>query len=199
MFLLKTRKDIPDNELAKSCSQGQEEFCKILFERFYGKMLNVCKRYAKDGEEAKDILQDGFIRVFKHIPQYENRGSLEGWVRRVMVTTALNHCKKHHMNGSLTDLQIDSVISDEDESIELNYVNNPAAEKMDAEKILSMIQSLPPVYKAVFNMHAIEGYSHQEIADELNITESTSRSNLAKARQKLQKMLNSVHKNKISV
>ena len=188
MFLQKRLTDISDAELATGCAEGAEEYCKILFERFYGKMLNVCKRYAKDNDEAKDMLQEGFIRVFKSISQYEHRGSLEGWIRRVMVTSAINHSKKYRMNGSINYLEHDLLINSSDSDLrEGSFSLSYAAEKMDAEKLLGMIQSLPPVYGAVFNLHAIEGYSHQEISQMLNITESTSRSNLTKARQKLQK------------
>ncbi len=182
--------DIPDQELAKGCSQGKEDYCKVLFQRFYGKMLNVCKRYATDRDEAKDILQEGFIRVFKCISQYEHKGSLEGWIRRVMVTTAINHCKKYKINGSVNHLEYDALLNGgHDETIQESFSLNYAAEKMDAEKLLNMIQGLPSVYKLVFNLNAIEGYSHHEISEMLGITESTSRSNLAKARHKLQQMI----------
>ncbi len=190
MFLLKTSKAISDEELAKGCSQGLEKFCKILFEQFYGKMLNVCKRYARDRDEAKDILQEGFIRVFKNISQYQHKGSLEGWIRRVMVTTAINYNKKYRMNNLMDHLENDSLPEFDDASAAPVFTINPAVEKMDSEKLLAMIQSLPSVYKMVFNMHAIEGYSHREIAETLSITESTSRSNLTKARQKLQQIIN---------
>ncbi|MFI5163941.1 MAG: RNA polymerase sigma factor [Bacteroidia bacterium] len=182
--------DIPDGELAKGCSQGKEEYCKILFERFYGKMFNVCRQYATDKDEAKDMLQEGFIRVFKSISQYEHKGSLEGWVRRVMVTSAINHCKKYKMNGSVRHLANDMHVNGyDDETKEESFTLNYAVEKMDAERLLNLIQGLPPVYRMVFNLCAIEGFSHQEISQMLGITESTSRSNLTKARQKLQQMI----------
>ena len=197
MFLRKTVKNISDAELVKGCSERREDYCKILYERYYGKMFNVCKRYAKDIDEAKDMLQEGFIRVFKSISQYENRGSLEGWIRRVMVTSAINHCRKYKMNGSANHVEYNSVINSYDDEIqEESFVLNYAAENMDAEKLLKMIQGLPPVYGMVFNLHAIEGYSHQEIAQMLDITESTSRSNLTKARQKLQQMVENITKTK---
>src|SRR5688572_17367570 len=105
MDFLKKSREVPENELAAGCTQGKEEYCKIFFERFYGKMLNVCKRYASDQDEAKDMLQEGFIRAFKNTHQYGNKGSLEGWLRRVIVTSAINHCRKYKMNGSSVPLE----------------------------------------------------------------------------------------------
>lgn len=188
MFALKTKKDIPDEELAMGCSRGKEEYCKMLFEKYYGRMLNVCRRYAKDQDEAKDMLQEGFIRVFKNISQYQHRGSLEGWIRRTVVTTAINYYKKYSMNGSVSYMEEDilTVASENGSSL---FAANNVAETMDAKQLLAMTHTLSPVYRTVFNLSAIEGYSHQEIGEMLDITESTSRSNLAKARQKLQQML----------
>jgi RNA polymerase sigma-70 factor (ECF subfamily) len=167
---------ITDEVLIQKCLDGNEHYCRMLFERFYGKMLNVCKRYAKNQDEAKDMVQEGFIRMFKHLKSFNFSGSLEGWIRRVMVTTAINYIKKYHRE----------MVEFKESNLNGTVVNAVAEDKLDAESLLALIQRLSPVYKAVFNLHAIEGYSHQEIAVMLDISESTSRSNLAKARQKLQ-------------
>lgn len=197
MLLQKIQSDVSEEQLAKGCSEGVEEYCKILFERFYGKMLNVCKRYAKNYDEAQDMLQEGFIRVFKNISQYQYKGSLEGWIRRVIVTTSINYCKKYRMNESIDYMEHDTLAASfSDEAATSVFTLNHAAEKIDAQRLLDMIQSLPPAYNMVFNLYAIEGYSHQEIAQMLDITEGTSRSNLAKARYKLQKMLNELSSSK---
>lgn len=179
---------VSEEDLIAGCLKGSETFCRMLFEKYYGRMLNVCKRYSKDIDEAKDMLQEGFIRVFKNLKQYDRQGSFEGWMRKVMVTTSINYFRKFHLNE-----KIDYVDSDKlkyMESVETSSLYNAnGSAGSDAEALLRMIKGLPPVYQLVFNLHAIEGYSHSEIAVTLEITESTSRSNLAKARQKLQQML----------
>jgi RNA polymerase sigma factor (sigma-70 family) len=159
----------------------------MLYETFYGKMFNVCLRYARDREEAQDMVQEGYIRVFKNIHQYDHQGSFEGWVRKVMVTTAINYFRKNNLR-SITDY-VDSEIlltmGNHDDVMEDSH----SVSQLKANDLLAIIQKLPPVYKMVFNLNAIEGYTHKEISEMMGINESTSRSNLAKARAKLQEMI----------
>src|SRR5947208_3349239 len=95
---VKETKNISEGELIRRCSEGDEVCCRLLFEKYYGSMLNVCRRYSKDMEEAQDMIQEGFIRVFKNLKQYDRQGSFEGWIRRVMVTSSINYFRKFHLN-----------------------------------------------------------------------------------------------------
>jgi RNA polymerase sigma-70 factor (ECF subfamily) len=152
----------------------------MLFDRFSSKMLGVCLRYAKDSEQADDILQDGFVKVFTKLKDFKNEGSLEGWIRRVMVNTALDQIRK---NGkTLGDVSVDDV--------QYKIENNDhIAEQLMAEDLLKLINSMPDGYKVVFNMFAIEGYTHNEIADTLGISESTSKSQYSRARAYLRERI----------
>lgn len=183
-------KAVSEQELVRGCSEKSGQHYRLLFERYYGKMFNVCRRYAKNHEEARDMVQEGFIRVYKNILQYKGEGSFEGWMRRVMVTTCINYYHKHHRKDMVeyTDnVHLASFANGTENHV--GFEVNEAKKNYDAESLLKMIQNLPTGYRMVFNLHAIEGYSHTEIAERLHITESTSRSNLAKARQKLKQMI----------
>ena len=176
---------INEKELVKGCLEGNEKDFKVFYCHFYGKMLNVCVRYAKDKEEGKDVVQEGFIRVFKNLHQFDFKGSLEGWVRRVMVNTAINHYRKY-IKDIVSFMEEEKVLRMESQEEEEEL----GEEMISSDQILAMVQNLTPVYRTVFNLSVIEGYSHKEISESLGITESTSRSNLTKARIKLQEMVN---------
>ena len=144
-------------------------------------MFTVCLRYGKDRHEAEEILQEGFIKVFSSLQQYRGEGSLEGWIRRVMVTTALQRLRSRtplhavlSVNGTAHEVK-------DDERIESN---------LNAKELLALVQALPIVYRAVFNLYVFEGYKHKEIAELLNISEGTSKSNLYDARQWLKEKIN---------
>lgn len=143
-------------------------------------MLGVCMRYAKDTEQAEDILQDGFVKVFNKLSDFKNEGSLEGWVRRIMVNTALDQIRKNAK--TMSDLSIDDV----GYKIENNDF---LVENLMAEDLMKMVQAMPEGYKVVFNMFAIEGYSHNEIAETLGISENTSKSQYSRARAYLRERL----------
>lgn len=151
----------------------------ILYHRFASKMYAVCLRYCKDAEDAQDLLQDGFIKIFKNLEKFRGDGSFEGWIRRIFVNTSIEHFRKSVKNQSVTDSQ-ELVIED------------PSWNALDnlAEKdIITMIQELSPGYRQVFNMYVIEGYSHKDIGDILGISEGTSKSQLARAKGILKKMV----------
>lgn len=169
-----------DTTLVIECVKGNPRAQRMLFDRFSSKMLGVCLRYGKDSEQAEDILQDGFVKVFTKLKDFKNEGSLEGWIRRVMVNTALDQIRK---NGkTLGDVSVDDV--------QYKIENNDhIAEQLMAEDLLKLINSMPDGYKVVFNMFAIEGYTHNEIADTLGISESTSKSQYSRARAYLRERI----------
>ncbi len=168
-----------ETKLLKGLMAAKPEAQQQLYQLYSGKMMAVCYRYAKSREEAEDILQEGFMRVFRKIELYTGTGSFEGWLRRVFTNVAIRQYQKN------SRLHIVSGIED--------YEEEPSGELLDhyfaAEDLLKMIQSLPDGYRLVFNMFAIEGYSHEEIAAELGISVGTSKSQLSRARQSLQRML----------
>jgi RNA polymerase sigma-70 factor (ECF subfamily) len=174
-----------EKKILAGCQAGKTTFQEQLYQLFYGKMMSVCMRYAKDSEEAKDILQEGFIKVFSNIKQFKGEGSLEGWIRRIMVNVAINI---YHKNKKNVTQNYEEEIPD---LIEEQNFDDDNLQSLSYEDILALIRTLPPAYQTVFNLYVIEGYSHKEIANLLNINEGTSKSNLAKARMKLQKLLNS--------
>lgn len=169
-----------DVTLVQECVKGNPRAQRSLFDRFAPKMLSVCLRYAKDQEQAEDILQDGFVKVFGKLKDFKNEGSLEGWIRRVMVNTALDQIRK--------DLRLLGDVSTDDVAYKMES-NDFIAENLMAEDLMKMVRSMPEGYKVVFNMFAIEGYSHQEIAQSLGISESTSKSQYSRARAYLRERI----------
>jgi RNA polymerase sigma-70 factor (ECF subfamily) len=146
-------------------------------------MLGVCMRYAKNTEQAEDVLQDGFVKVFNKLKDFKSEGSLEGWIRRIMVNTALDQIRKEAKFQS--DLNIDDV----GYKIENNEL---IVEHLMAEDLMKMVQAMPVGYRIVFNMFAIEGYAHSEIAEKLGISENTSKSQYSRARAYLRERLEKV-------
>lgn len=170
---------LSDEELVHRCCKGDARAQKQLYERFARRMLGVCFRYAGNIHEAEDLLQDGFIRTFERIKDFRGDGSLEGWIRRIMVTTALNFLKRERRIREQSELEVAA-----DETATLDTLS-----QINADELMEMIQQLSPGYRAVLNLHAIEGYSHREIGDMLGIGESTSRSQYTRARQLLQRII----------
>ena len=156
----------------------------MLFEQHAGKMMSVCLRYSKTKMEAEDILQDAFLRVYKYIHQFKFEGSFEGWMRRIVVNTALKSIAKKKINFSEMNDYTDSTAS-----IEPFAYNN-----LGEDVILKLISQLPDGYRLVFNLNIIEGYSHEEIGNMLKIQASTSRSQLVKARKILQNKILNIQK-----
>lgn len=166
--------------IIQGCLRGDRLSQKNLFDRFSGKMLAVCMRYSKHRMEAEDLLQDGFIKVFTNLQQYKFEGPFEQWVRRIMINNAIKNCHRKSFQNEYN--------AGEDLP---ETVGQPEAVELMAEKeLLGLINELPEGYRIVFNLYAIEGYSHKEIASSLNIEESTSRSQLVKARKALQDKIN---------
>lgn len=170
-------------QLVNECVNGDRKAQKELYKLFYGKMMSVCYRYAANKDEAKDILQDGFVKVFQHLKSYNFKGSLEGWIKRIVVNTAID-CYRKNKGVHFVDDEDNYILDNNNaESEEVIY------SKFGVEVIMDCIQELSPVYRTVFNLYVMEGYSHKEIADELNINEGTSKSNLAKAKRNLRQLL----------
>lgn len=168
-----------DDELIKGCIRENRDCQRALYERFAGKMMTVCVRYTRHRLEAEDILQEGFIKVFNNISKFQNKGSFEGWVRRIMINTALSNYNKSSFKKELIGL------ADYQSGVE----QPKAIQQLTADEIMAVINTLPDGYKIVFNLYVIEEYSHKEIAEMLDITPSTSRSQLVKARRMLQKKI----------
>lgn len=173
-----------EKELVKGCIRENRSCQQEVFRRYAGKMLHVCRRYTRHHMEAEDILQDAFMQIFDKVHTFKFQGSFEGWVRRIVVNTAL----KNYQKSSFKKEQI---------GIE-NRPENPVApevfSQLGEEELLNLVTNLPQGYRVVFNLYAIEGYSHKEIAESLGIGESTSRSQLVKARKMLQSQVLELNK-----
>jgi RNA polymerase sigma-70 factor (ECF subfamily) len=173
-----------DATLIKECVKGNAKAQRFLFDKFAPKMLTVCIRYAKNKSDAEDVLQDAFIKVFNKISEFKNEGSLEGWIRRIMVNTSLDQIRKNSKFLNDTDL----------EAVSYKLENNDFTfENLVSEDLLKLINSMPNGYRVVFNMFAIEGYSHQEIASTLGVTENTSKSQYLRARSFLKNELDKIN------
>jgi RNA polymerase sigma-70 factor (ECF subfamily) len=168
-----------EDELIRGCLQRDQNAQKHLYDTFAPKMYALCYRYVKDSMEAEDILVTAFMKVFDKIGQFKSEGSFEGWIRRIVVNEALTHLRRNRSMYLETDL--------EQALREPDY--NHLSDHLEAEDLLNMIHELPTGYRIVFNMYALDGYSHKEIAEQLGISENTSKSQLSRARVYLQKKL----------
>jgi RNA polymerase sigma-70 factor (ECF subfamily) len=148
---------------------------------FAPKMFVVCLRYSKNREEAEEVLQEGFLKVFQFLHQFREEGSLEGWIRKIMVNCALQKLRSNSRLAPVLNI----------ESYNEQFVSQPHIESnLSSKELLQIVMTLPPVYKMVFNLYVFDGYKHREIAEMLGISEGTSKSNLSDARTYLQKQLN---------
>jgi RNA polymerase sigma factor (sigma-70 family) len=166
--------------LIQGCLRNDAAAQQELYYRFSPKMLSVCYRYAKSREDAEDMLQEGFIKVFTQIHQFQNRGALEGWIRRIIVHTCINNLKKNKKFSDSVDIIHAS-------SVPVREENIPSI--LQAKQVVECIRLLPLGYRTVLNLYAIEGYSHKEIAEILDIEESTSRSQYTRAKAMLEDIL----------
>ena len=183
--------DIQNTELKSvidGCLRNEHKSQYKLYQMFYRNMTSVCLRYAKDREEANDLVQEGFIKVFKNLTRYEFKGSFEGWMRRIFVNNAIDNIRRKKKNHLLLG---------EDEKMDAFAVKNmdplDKVEELDPKIVMEAVQKLTPAYKAVFSLYVIEEYAHKEIAEMLNISVGTSKSNLAKAKQNLRKFLHDAY------
>jgi RNA polymerase sigma factor (sigma-70 family) len=168
-----------DSDLIEGCIRGDRKIQHELYQRFAPRMYGVCLRYAGNAVEAEDILQEGFIKVFRKIESYRGDGSFEGWVRRIFVNTAIEHFRKKTYLQPITEY--------EENTIEGKYLS--VLDNLAEKDIIQLVQQLSPGYRTVFNMYVVEGYTHKQIAEVLGISEGTSKSQLSRAKIILQDLV----------
>lgn len=174
------------NELINGCLQNNRKFQEQLFKLYYGKMLVVSMQYTKDRDTAQEIVQDSFIKIFEKLNLFDNKGSLEGWIRRIVVNTAIDRIRKSKKDPFLIDNDNDYMLGGTNPMEELEDLR---LSEEKSEIILEAIQQLSPAYRTVFNLYVIEDFTHKEIAEKLGISEGTSKSNLSKARVNIHKLI----------
>lgn len=168
-----------EGELIRACAKRDGKAQRELYEMYSSKMYGICYRYVRDPMHAEDILVTSFMKIFDKIDQFKNEGSFEGWIRRIIVNESLSYLRRNRSMYIETDLEQADREPDYDQ----------LSDHLETEDLLVMISALPPGYRVVFNMFAIDGFSHKEIAEHLGISENTSKSQLSRARIYLQKML----------
>ena len=174
------------NELINGCLQNNRKFQEQLFKLYYGKMLVVSMQYTKDRDTAQEIVQDSFIKIFEKLNLFDNKGSLEGWIRRIVINTAIDRIRKSKKDPFLIDNDNDYMLGGINPMEELEDLR---LSEEKSEIILEAIQQLSPAYRTVFNLYVIEDFTHKEIAEKLGISEGTSKSNLSKARVNIHKLI----------
>ncbi len=173
-----------EEQLIAGCKKGNRLAQKKLYETYSPKMMGVCLRYVNDRETARDVLQDGFIKILTGIDAYSGTGAFEGWIRKIIVNCALEYLRKNDILRDASDLE---------NTYDAAYSDNQAVANLSAAELMKLIQDLPTGFRTVFNMFAIEGYSHKEISEMLQITESTSRSQFIRAKQILQRKVSELY------
>lgn len=175
-----------DHDLIEGCLLGNPSMQKKLYDKYAPKMYGICLRYAANAEDAKDILQDGFVKVFVNLSKFKAAGSFEGWMRRIFVNTAIEHYRRKS--------QLYAISENQEENIPNQDIS--ALDELAAEDIIKLISELPNGYRTVFNLFAVEGYSHKEIATMMNISEGTSKSQYARAKAWLKEKIGNRNQDK---
>ncbi len=173
---MSTNEQYDEISLIKACSNGDNKAFKKIYDKHSGIMYSICLRYMTNEDEAKDALQEGFIKVFKNIGKFSFSGSFEGWMKRIFVNTSIELIRKRRAHLDVAELNAN----------EIKLTSKIETGTMDAEKMMLLVQQLPMGYRTVFNMFVVDGYSHKEISEYLGINENTSKSQLFKARKQLQ-------------
>ena len=176
---LPSNHNISESDLIKGCLNGDRRMQEHLYQRFSPKMYAVCLRYAGKAEDAQDILQDGFVKIFKNLHMYRGDGSFEGWIRRIFVNTAIEHYRRQ--------VNLYPVTENHENLLETKELS--AFDSLSMKDLMKIIQELSPGYRTVFNLYVVEGYSHKEIAEIVGISEGTSKSQLARAKGVLQNII----------
>lgn len=171
--------DITDQQMLDSCARQDRQGQRQLYEKYYASMVWVCYRYVKDKDLSEDLVHEGFIKVFRHIERFRNQGSLEGWIKRIMINVCLDYLRKQ---GRWQD-ELPLVYA------EAEAVPAQAVDQLQADYIVECIQQLPPLLRSVFNLNVVEGYPHKEIGKMLSLKESTSRAYLSEAKKRLREVL----------
>lgn len=169
-----------DLEIVEGCRKNKRKYQELLYRKYAKKMYGICLSYAKDRAMAQDILQDGFIKVFKNITSYKGEGSLEGWIRKIITNTALDYLRKKTKGYEFID---------DNKEVEEEKTDRTVLEKINFDALIKMVAQLPEGAKMVFNLYALEGFTHKEIAEKLDITIGTSKSQYKRARAMLQDWL----------
>ena len=182
--MLRINKSLTEEELLEGCRKGKASAQRGLYDRLAPKMLGVCFRYIKDRDEAEHVMIGSIVKVFDKLDQFKGDGSFEGWVRRIIVNDCLMYIRKNK------NMSLQSDIEEVNDDPNLSVME----EQLDAEDLIKLIEELPVGYRTVFNLYAIEGYSHAEIAEQLGINENTSKSQLSRARKWLQNRLAELEK-----
>ena len=181
------QKSITEESLIAGCKKHKQNAQKALYEKYAPVMLSICNRYIKDRLEAEGTMVTAFVKIFERIDQYSGDGSFEGWMKRIMVNESLMYIRRNKNMALSVDIE------DVYDSSDFNHMED----HLEAEDLLVLIKELPVGYRTIFNLYAIEGFSHKEIAEQLNISENTSKSQLSRARAQLQKRLIELEKNLI--
>ncbi len=166
--------------LIQGCKRNDRESQRLLYQHYYGFAMGVCMRYCRTSDEAKEVLNDGFMKVFQKIDQYNPETSFYGWLKKILINTAIDHYRKEKKHYNHADL---------DSARHTSASTASAVDQLAHHELLALVQKLTPAYRTVFNLYVMDGYTHEEIATMLNISEGTSKSNLSKARENLKKML----------
>ncbi len=184
---------LPEDKLIELCKKGKQQAQEELYDRFSAAMLAICMRYTGNKAEAEDLLQEGFIKVFKNIYEFKarNEGSLAAWIKRIMINTSISYLRKKKQQLFIENIESLNIYENEGDTNEIVENNQP-----DSEQLMKMISELPDGYRLVFNLYVLEDYGHKEIAQILGINEGTSKSQLSKARLFLQKKLNGINESK---
>ena len=170
---------LSENRLLENCIAGNRKSQKDLYDLYSPKMFSVCLRYSKNQMDAEDILQDGFVKLFNNLHRFRGEGSFDGWVRRIFVNTAIEHIRRKNLNTTGGE-GLENTIADK---------HRNALDNLYEKDIIKTANTLSDGYRTVFNLYAVEGYSHKEIAAQLGITESTSKSQFSRAKAILRNML----------
>ncbi len=179
---------LSEQQIIEGCLKNNRKTQKLLYEMYASKFLGMCMRYAKDKQEAEDILQDGFLKIFGRISQFSGIGSFEGWMKRIIINTAITNYRqnlKHYYKQSIDDVN------------ETDFEITSVEQEYSLEELLKVVQDLPPGYRMVFNMFAIEGFQHKEIAQMMGVDVTTSKSQYSRARKLLRSKLAELKKEKI--
>lgn len=180
-------KDFTEQEIIVGCVKEDNRFQRLFFDKYYSKMFAICIRFAKDEDEAKDILQEGFIKAFDGIKKFKGESSIGTWLSKIMVNHAIGYLKEKNKNLYLSISENEFLVPD------LPDFDNELVNELSPDEALSLLQKLPDGYRTVVNLYAIEGLTHKQISQNLGITEGTSKSQLSKARAILKKLVNSLN------
>lgn len=175
-------KKLTEQDIINGCIQGSEKHCRILYEKFFSVMFYSCRRYCSSDYDAEELVQQGFILIFQNLKKFQNRGSFEGWMKHIMINNAINYYRKEKRYATMITVHDSNDVQLEDYQYDI-------LSKLSSDEIIAHVNRLPELYKTVFCLHVIDGYSHKEIADILNLKESSSRSALTRAKNKLKQTL----------